>query len=158
MPVREIIGKGLGFGIVSLSCILGGVLVFYGPHAYNDYFNVPLAIVRRLMTATSWPKLQTIIARPNCAADPALTGSATRLPPRLRLGVAVAATAAPGLRAVATLMPKPERKRTRQASSAATMIVRWGLPPPPPTLLSVPPPAPPVLASPRPVILISSEY
>ncbi|TMD08003.1 MAG: hypothetical protein E6J03_03340 [Chloroflexi bacterium] len=49
MPVREIIGKGLGFGIVSLSCILGGVLVFYGPHAYNDYFNVPLAIVLLLM-------------------------------------------------------------------------------------------------------------
>src|SRR5207302_1406217 len=45
MPVREIIGKGLGFGIVSLSCIAGGILVFYGPHAYNDYFNVPLAIV-----------------------------------------------------------------------------------------------------------------
>jgi len=49
MPVREIIGKGLGFGIVSLSSILGGVLVFYGPHAYNDYFNVPLAIVLLLM-------------------------------------------------------------------------------------------------------------
>jgi hypothetical protein len=49
MPVREIIGKGLGFGIVSLSCILGGVLVFYGPHAYNDYFNVPLAVILLLM-------------------------------------------------------------------------------------------------------------
>jgi hypothetical protein len=49
MPLREIIGKALGFGIVSLSCILGGVLVFYGPHAYNDYFNVPLAIVLLLM-------------------------------------------------------------------------------------------------------------
>jgi hypothetical protein len=49
MPVREIIGKGLGFGIVSLSCILGGVLVFYGPHAYNDYFNPYLAIVLLLM-------------------------------------------------------------------------------------------------------------
>jgi hypothetical protein len=49
MPVREIIGKALGFGIVSLSCILGGVLVFYGPHAYNDYLNVPLAIVLLLM-------------------------------------------------------------------------------------------------------------
>jgi hypothetical protein len=44
MPVREIIGKSLGFGIVSLSCILGAVLVFYGPHAYNAYFNIPLGI------------------------------------------------------------------------------------------------------------------
>jgi hypothetical protein len=49
MPVREIIGKSLGFGIVSLSCILSGVLVFYGPHAYNDYFNIPLAIVLLLI-------------------------------------------------------------------------------------------------------------
>jgi hypothetical protein len=44
MPVREIIGKSLGFGIVALSCILGAVLVFYGPHAYNAYFNIPLGI------------------------------------------------------------------------------------------------------------------
>jgi len=48
MPVREIIGKSIGFGIVSLSCILGAVLVFYGPHAYNDYFNVPLGLVLAL--------------------------------------------------------------------------------------------------------------
>jgi len=45
MPVREIIGKSIGFGVVALSCIAGGILVFYGPHAYNDYFNVPLAVV-----------------------------------------------------------------------------------------------------------------
>lgn len=44
MPVREIIGKALGFGTVSLSCILGAVLVFYGPHSYNDYFNAPLGL------------------------------------------------------------------------------------------------------------------
>lgn len=45
MPLREIIGKSIGFGLVALSCIGGGILVFYGPHAYNDYFNVPLGIV-----------------------------------------------------------------------------------------------------------------
>ena len=44
MPVREIIGKSIAFGIVSLSCILGAVLVFYGPHSYNDYFNAPLGL------------------------------------------------------------------------------------------------------------------
>jgi len=49
MPVREIVGKSVGFGIVSISCILGAVLVFYGPHAYNDYFNVPLGILLALM-------------------------------------------------------------------------------------------------------------
>lgn len=48
MPVREIIGKSLGFGFVALCCILGAVLIFYGPHAYNDYFNVPLGIVMAL--------------------------------------------------------------------------------------------------------------
>ena len=45
MPVREIIGKSIGFGVVALSCIGGGILVIYGPHAYNDYFNIPLALV-----------------------------------------------------------------------------------------------------------------
>jgi hypothetical protein len=49
MPVREIIGKSVAFGVVSLSCILGAVLVFYGPHAYNDYFNIPLGILLALM-------------------------------------------------------------------------------------------------------------
>ncbi|HEX3604577.1 MAG TPA: hypothetical protein VH134_01550 [Candidatus Dormibacteraeota bacterium] len=44
MPLKEIIGKAIGFGVVSISCILGAVLVFYGPHAYNDYFNVPLGL------------------------------------------------------------------------------------------------------------------
>jgi hypothetical protein len=49
MPVREIIAKSLAFGIVSLGCILGAVLVLYGPHAYNDYFNLPLAILLALL-------------------------------------------------------------------------------------------------------------
>ncbi|HEV7678978.1 MAG TPA: hypothetical protein VGQ42_10465 [Candidatus Dormibacteraeota bacterium] len=40
MPLREIIGKSIGFGLVSLACIAGGFFVFYGPHAYNDYVNV----------------------------------------------------------------------------------------------------------------------
>jgi hypothetical protein len=49
MPVREIMAKSLGFGVVSLCCIAGAVLVLYGPHAYNDYFNLPLAILLALM-------------------------------------------------------------------------------------------------------------
>jgi hypothetical protein len=49
MPVREIIGKSLAFGLVSLGCFLGAALVLYGPHAYNDYFNIPLAVLLVLM-------------------------------------------------------------------------------------------------------------
>jgi hypothetical protein len=45
MPVREILGKSIGFGLVSLATIGGGFFVLYGPHAYNDYFNTPLAVV-----------------------------------------------------------------------------------------------------------------
>jgi len=44
MPLREIIGKSLGFGLVSLACIAGGFFVFYGPHPYNDYVNVWLFV------------------------------------------------------------------------------------------------------------------
>ena len=42
MPLREILGKALGFGFVALACIGGGLLALYGPHAYNDYFNAVL--------------------------------------------------------------------------------------------------------------------
>lgn len=37
MPVREIVGKTLGFGLVSLALIAGGILALAGGHAYNDY-------------------------------------------------------------------------------------------------------------------------
>jgi hypothetical protein len=39
MPLREIIGKSVGFGLVSLACIAGGFFSYYGPHSYNDYVN-----------------------------------------------------------------------------------------------------------------------
>lgn len=39
MPLREIVGKSIGFGLVSLACIAGGFFSFYGPHSYNDYVN-----------------------------------------------------------------------------------------------------------------------
>jgi hypothetical protein len=42
MPLREIIGKSIGFGLVSLACIAGGFFVFYGSHPYNDYINTYL--------------------------------------------------------------------------------------------------------------------
>ena len=38
MPVREIVGKTIGFSLVALACIAGGLLAIYGPHAANDYF------------------------------------------------------------------------------------------------------------------------
>lgn len=49
MPVREIVGKSLAFGLVALACVGGGALAYYGPHAYNDYFNTVLAAVLVLM-------------------------------------------------------------------------------------------------------------
>lgn len=45
MPRREIIGKSTAFGLIALACIGGGVLAFYGPHAYNDYFNTLLGVI-----------------------------------------------------------------------------------------------------------------
>jgi len=45
MPTREIVGKSVAFGLIAAACIGGGLLVLYGPHAYNDYLNIPLAIV-----------------------------------------------------------------------------------------------------------------
>ena len=39
MPFREIAGKTVGFGLVSLALIVGGILVLLGSHAYNDYLN-----------------------------------------------------------------------------------------------------------------------
>lgn len=45
MPVRELAGKTLGFGLTALALIAGGILVLLGPHAYNDYFNIPIGII-----------------------------------------------------------------------------------------------------------------
>jgi hypothetical protein len=45
MPVREIIGKTVGFGLTAASLIAGGLLVLLGPHAYNDYLNVVLGVL-----------------------------------------------------------------------------------------------------------------
>jgi hypothetical protein len=39
MPLREIAGKTIGFGLVAGSLIVGGILVLIGPHAYDDYLN-----------------------------------------------------------------------------------------------------------------------
>lgn len=44
VPFRELIGKTLGFGLVAASLIVGGLLVFYGPHPYNDYLNGVLGL------------------------------------------------------------------------------------------------------------------
>ncbi|MBV9101656.1 MAG: hypothetical protein JOZ46_11805 [Candidatus Dormibacteraeota bacterium] len=42
MPVREIAGKTVGFGLVAAALIVGGILVLLGSHAYNDYLNAIL--------------------------------------------------------------------------------------------------------------------
>src|SRR5207302_2567995 len=39
MPVRELVGKTLGFGLTAAALITGGILVLVGSHAYNDYLN-----------------------------------------------------------------------------------------------------------------------
>jgi hypothetical protein len=49
MPVREIVGKTLGFGLVALALIAGGVLDLVGGHVYNDYLNAALGIILILM-------------------------------------------------------------------------------------------------------------
>jgi hypothetical protein len=43
MSIREMLAKSFGFGLVALGTIGAGILVYYGPHAYNDYFNTVLA-------------------------------------------------------------------------------------------------------------------
>lgn len=49
MPFRELAGKVIGFGITALALIAGGLLVLFGPHAYNDYLNVALAVLLILL-------------------------------------------------------------------------------------------------------------
>jgi hypothetical protein len=49
MPVREIVGKTLGFGLVALALIVGGILDLLGGHVYNDYLNAALGIILILM-------------------------------------------------------------------------------------------------------------
>jgi len=39
MPLREIAGKTVGFGLTAAALAGAGVLVLIGSHAYNDYFN-----------------------------------------------------------------------------------------------------------------------
>ena len=39
MPLREIIGKSVGFGLTAGALIAGGILVLIGSHPYNDYLN-----------------------------------------------------------------------------------------------------------------------
>ena len=45
MPVREIVGKVVGFGLVALALIAGGILDLLGGHVYNDYLNAALGII-----------------------------------------------------------------------------------------------------------------
>ena len=49
MPVREIVGKTLGFGLVAAALIVGGILDLLGGHVYNDYLNTALGIILILM-------------------------------------------------------------------------------------------------------------
>ncbi len=39
MPLREIVGKTVGFTLTAAALAVGGVLVLVGSHAYNDYLN-----------------------------------------------------------------------------------------------------------------------
>ena len=45
MPLREIAGKTVGFGLVALALIVGGILDLLGGHVYNDYLNTALGII-----------------------------------------------------------------------------------------------------------------
>ena len=49
MPVRELAGKTLGFGLTAIALLAGGILVLLGPHAYNDYLNVALGVIMILL-------------------------------------------------------------------------------------------------------------
>src|ERR1035437_6218872 len=45
MPIREIVGKTVGFGLVAAALIVGGILDLLGGHVYNDYLNTALGII-----------------------------------------------------------------------------------------------------------------
>jgi hypothetical protein len=49
MPIRELAGKVVGFGVTAIALIIGGVLVLVGEHAYNDYLNTALGVILILM-------------------------------------------------------------------------------------------------------------
>ena len=49
MPIREIVGKTVGFGLVAAALIAGGILDLLGGHVYNDYLNTALGIILILM-------------------------------------------------------------------------------------------------------------
>jgi len=42
MPLRELIGKTIGFTLTAAALAVGGVFVLSGSHAYNDYLNAIL--------------------------------------------------------------------------------------------------------------------
>ena len=42
MPLRELIGKTVGFGLTAAALAAGGILTLIGSHAYNDYLNAVL--------------------------------------------------------------------------------------------------------------------
>ncbi|MBV8194836.1 MAG: hypothetical protein JOY80_04850 [Candidatus Dormibacteraeota bacterium] len=42
MPLRELFGKTIGFGLTAAALAAGGVLVLIGSHAFNDYLNAIL--------------------------------------------------------------------------------------------------------------------
>ncbi|MFN2451481.1 MAG: hypothetical protein ABR541_03925 [Candidatus Dormibacteria bacterium] len=50
MPTREIVGKTIGFSVVALGLIVGGILALIGPRAYTDYLiNVVAGVVLILL-------------------------------------------------------------------------------------------------------------
>jgi len=49
MPIREIAGKVIAFGVVALSLIAGGILALIGPHAPDDTLNLVLGIAMILL-------------------------------------------------------------------------------------------------------------
>ena len=54
MPLRELFGKTIGFGLTAAALAGGGILVLVGSHAYNDFFNAILGwglVLLGLMTA-----------------------------------------------------------------------------------------------------------
>ncbi|MGH7685232.1 MAG: hypothetical protein ACREN2_00185 [Candidatus Dormibacteria bacterium] len=54
MPLRELFGKTIGFGLTAAALAGGGILVLVGDHAFNDYFNILLGwglVLLALLTA-----------------------------------------------------------------------------------------------------------
>ena len=63
MRISEILWKTIAFGFVGLVLIGAGVVVlFYGNHPYNDYLNMPLAVLLILIGLATWGVGALIIA------------------------------------------------------------------------------------------------